>query len=143
MLGVSTIEELLGGEAVVGPLRSDRDLMRLVRRGVPTSAVDHFLAATGLSFNAIDRSVLNRRTFKRRQESHQPLDQDESDRLIRLVGVVAAANEVFGDAGKASSWLSRKNRALDDETPLAMTDTDRGARAVESLLGRIAHGIAA
>ncbi|MDQ1158932.1 putative toxin-antitoxin system antitoxin component (TIGR02293 family) [Sphingomonas sp. SORGH_AS 950] len=143
MTGMTTIRDLLGGEAVVGPLRDDGDLVRLVRRGVPTSAVDHFLAAAGLSFNAIDRSVLNRRTFKRRQDAAQPLDQGESDRLIRLVSVVATANDVFGDADKANGWLARPSRALDGETPLAMADTDRGARAVEALLGRIAHGIAA
>ena len=60
-----------------------------------------------------------------------------------MVGVVAATEETFGGVEKAHVWLGRDNRALDGETPLGMADTDRGARAVEGLLGRIAHGIAA
>ncbi len=143
MGAVERIQALLGGEVNTGPLHSERDVMRLVRRGIPTQAVDHFLGAARLSFNALDPQILNRRTFKRRQDSAQPLDPVESDRMVRMVGVVAAAEEVFGDSDKAHAWLNRANRTLDGETPLSMTDTDQGARAVEALLGRIAHGIAA
>mgnify|MGYP003483963886 CR=1 FL=1 len=137
------IQELLGGEGVIGPLHNERDIVRLVRRGVPTQAVDHFLAAAQLSFNALDPQILNRRTFKRRQQSDQPLDQAESDRLLRIVGIVAAAEETFGNRDKVHIWLNRESHLLDHETPLTMADTDQGARAVEALLGRIAHGIAA
>ena len=143
MAAVARIQELLGGEAMTGPLKSEHDIVQLVRRGVPTQAVDHFLAMAGLSLNALDPQVLNLRTFRRRQKNDQPLEQDESDRLLRIVGIVAAADETFGDVEKAQVWLNRESRALHGETPLAMADTDRGARAVEALLGRIAHGIAA
>lgn len=143
MATVARIQELLGGEIVTGPLNNEGDIVRLIRRGVPTQAVDHFLEAARLPFNALDPKVLNRRTFKRRQQNAQPLDLAESDRLLRLVGMVAIAEETFGDSKKAHIWLNRKSRALDGETPLAMADTDRGARAVEALLGRIAHGAAA
>ena len=59
-----------------------------------------------------------------------------------MIDVVAAAEEAFGDTAKAHAWLNRANRALDGETPLGVAETDQGARAVEALLGRIAHGIA-
>ena len=143
MTAVARIQSLLGGEANTGPLHSERDIVRLIRQGVPTAAVDHFLAASRLSFNALDPQVLNRRTFKRRQENAQPLDPAESDRLIRMVSVVASAEETFGDVEKAHLWLNRENRTLGGETPLGMVDTDHGARAVEALLGRIGHGLAA
>ncbi|RIA46311.1 putative toxin-antitoxin system antitoxin component (TIGR02293 family) [Hephaestia caeni] len=143
MTAVARIQELLGGEAMTGPLHNERDIVGLVRRGVPTQSVDHFLAAAGLTFNAIDPTVLNLRTFKRRQKNAQPLEPDESDRLLRVVAVVAAAEEVFGDTEKAHVWLNRENRVLGGETPLAMADTNHGARVVEALLGRMAHGIAA
>jgi len=143
MAPVAKIQELLGGETVTGPMRTDLDLVRLVRRGVPTRAVDHFLRASNLTFNAIESHVMARRTFKRRQDAAQPLDPGESDRLVRLVRVVATAEETFGDAEKALIWLSRENRALDGLTPLSLADTDLGARSVETLLGRIGHGIAA
>jgi putative toxin-antitoxin system antitoxin component (TIGR02293 family) len=133
----------LGGEDVTGPLRSDLDIVRMVRRGVPTEAVDHFLRASQLSFNSIERHVLARRTFRRRQLAEQPLDPAESDRLLRLVRLVAAADETFGSVDKALAWLGRENRALDGQAPLSLADTDLGARSVETLLGRIGHGLAA
>ena len=143
MTMVAKIQELLGGEAVTGPMRTDLDLVRLVRRGVPTRAVDHFLLASHLAFSAIEGHVIARRTFKRRQDTAQPLDPAESDRLMRLVRLVASAEATFGDTQKALTWLGRENRALDGLTPLSLADTDLGARSVETLLGRIGHGIAA
>jgi len=143
MTVVAKIQALLGGEDVTGPLRTDLDLVRLVRRGVPTQALDHFLTVSHLTFGAIEHHVLARRTFKRRQDAAQPLDPIESDRLMRLVRLVAAADETFGDPQKAMAWLGRENRALDGQTPLSLADTDLGARSVEILLGRIGHGLAA
>ncbi len=143
MTAIAKIQALLGGEALTGPIHSEFDLVRLVKRGVPTGAVDHFLLVSHLTFNAIEWHVMPRRTFKRRQDAAQPLDPGESDRLVRLVRIVAAAEDTFGDAKKAMAWLNRENRALDGLTPLSLADTDLGARSVETLLGRIGHGIAA
>jgi len=42
MTAVAKIQALLGGEEVTGPLTTELDLVRLVRRGVPTQALDHF-----------------------------------------------------------------------------------------------------
>ena len=143
MSAVAKIQDLLGGETVTGPLRSELDLVRLARSGLPTAAVDNFLANTQLNFHLIENQVMPRRTFKRRQAAHQPLDPLESDRMLRLVRLVAQAEETFGDAGKARVWLNRPTRLLEGQTPLDMADTDEGARRVEALLGRIGHGLAA
>ncbi|MDB5432922.1 MAG: toxin-antitoxin system antitoxin component family protein [Caulobacter sp.] len=143
MTAVERIQELLGGESVTGPLKTDYDLMRLVRTGLPTQALDSFLRSSHLTFNAIETHVLPRRTFKRRQEADQRLDMSESDRLVRLARLFVSATETFGDVSKAFAWLNRENRTLDGNTPLSLADTDQGVRSVETALGRIAHGIAA
>ena len=143
MAAVARIQELLGGEAVTGPLRTEQDVLGLVRRGVPTVAVERFLRRAQLGFTVIEAHVLPRRTFKRREAEAKPLGPVESDRLVRLVRIVAAAEETFGEPEKARLWLVRANRALDGDTPLSLADTDGGARRVEALLGQIAHGLAA
>ena len=137
------IEHLLGGAALVGRLRSDMDVIGLVRQGVQTRAVRHFAERHLPDFTVIDRCVLPRRTFRRREDSGQLLDAVESDRLLRLVRLVASAEDVFGSSEKALAWLSRPTRALQEQSPISLSDTDHGARAVETLLGKIAHGIAA
>jgi len=143
MNAVARIQGLLGGEAITGPLASEFDLVRLIRRGLPTAAVDHFLKVSQLNFNLIEEQVMPRRTFKRRQAADQPLDPAESDRMLRLVRMVALAEDTFGDPAKAIIWLSRENRVLEGQAPLTLADTDQGARSVEVLLGRIGHGLAA
>ena len=64
-------------------------------------------------------------------------------RLARILRLIEEAEITFGDAGKAHTWLRRPSALLDNEAPLDRLDTDMGARQVEALLGRIAHGIAA
>jgi putative toxin-antitoxin system antitoxin component (TIGR02293 family) len=61
----------------------------------------------------------------------------------RLARIQALALETFGDEEKARSWMSKSLRQLGRRTPLQMLDTELDAREVETILGRIAHGIAA
>jgi putative toxin-antitoxin system antitoxin component (TIGR02293 family) len=48
---------------------------------------------------------------------------------------------MIGKAEKAVEWLRTPNRALGGELPLDRLDTDRGAREVADILGRIAYGV--
>lgn len=143
MTAVAKIQELLGGETVTGPLDTELDVVRLVRRGLPPAAVEEFLAATELQFPAIEAYVMPRRTFNRRRDANQMLEPAESDRLVRIARMVATAEETIGDRARAMLWLERPNRTLDGQSPLSMADTDLGAQSVERLLGQIAHGLAA
>ena len=90
----------------------------------------------------MDRIVLPRKTLANRRKL-DTLTPEQSDRLLRVARVIAAAEETFGSREKAGTWLRRPTSALTGESPLDLLDTDEGAREVETLLGRIAHGIAA
>jgi putative toxin-antitoxin system antitoxin component (TIGR02293 family) len=80
------------------------------------------------------------RTLARRKKERK-LHPDESDRVLRLARVAALAEETLGTREKAASWLRGSIRALGDVSPLDMLDSDVGAREVERILGRIAHGV--
>ena len=71
------------------------------------------------------------------------LSPEQSDRLLRLLRIIAQARITFGEPGKAARWLRRPTRALDGSTPLDLLDSDIGAQRVARLLGLIDHGIAA
>ena len=143
MTAVARIQELFGGEPVTGRLTNELDMVRLVRSGLPPVALENFLAATRLQYPAIEAYVMPRRTFNRRRDAGQRLEPAESDRLVRVARLVAAAEETLGDREHAMIWLERPNRALDGQAPLSLADTDLGAQGVERLLGQIAHGLAA
>ncbi|MCD6392212.1 MAG: DUF2384 domain-containing protein [Planctomycetes bacterium] len=49
--------------------------------------------------------------------------------------------ESFGEPERAHRWLRKPNRVLDGEAPINLLDTDFGAKQVETVLGRIEHGV--
>jgi putative toxin-antitoxin system antitoxin component (TIGR02293 family) len=118
------------------------DRVRLVRRGLPIGAVQFVLDGGFLTPSELDRIVLPRKTLANRRKSGT-LTPEQSDRLLRVAWVIAAAEETFGGREKAGAWLRRPTAALAGEGPLEWLDTDEGSHEVEILLGRIAHGIAA
>ena len=134
--------EIVGGAAVVGSMAGELDLVSLIRRGLPVGAVQFVLDTGRLTLAELDRIVLPRKTLANRRRLGT-LTPEQSDRLVRVARVLAAAEETFGSREKAGTWLRRPTAALAGEAPLDLLDTDEGARAVETLLGRIGHGIAA
>ena len=143
MSSPTRVLELVGGQRITRvPIKDVHDLIQLVRQGLPTQAVDTLLAQGRLTLAELDRLVLPRKTlYHRRKLGH--LTSQQSDRLLRVVRMLALAEETFGSADKAHAWLRRSTAALASERPLDLLDTEEGTRTVEVLLGRIAHGIAA
>ena len=118
------------------------DLTEAVRVGLPVSLVDDLVSEGVLSAGELDRLAVPRKTLAHRRRLGR-LSPEQSDRLVRLLRVIAHAHTAFGAIDKAGRWLRRPTRALDGSAPLDLLDTDIGARRVETLLSRIEHGIAA
>jgi putative toxin-antitoxin system antitoxin component (TIGR02293 family) len=60
---------------------------------------------------------------------------------VRLARIRAIAGDVFGSCDETDAWLRESNGALGNQPPLTLLDTAEGERLVETVLGRIAHGI--
>ena len=135
------VVEELGGDAVLGrPLRSDADLRTAIREGFPQDVVEEVMRSAGLSLKQLAATLdLSPRSLQRRR-SQGRLARYESDRVYRLARILALAKHYLGSREIAARWLKRPNRALGGSTPLELTDTELGARAVENILGRIAYG---
>jgi putative toxin-antitoxin system antitoxin component (TIGR02293 family) len=118
------------------------ELVRAVRTGLPLEAVDAAVASGRLTVAELDRIAVPRKTMAHRRTMGR-LSPEQSDRFVRVMRVVLEAEATFANPDKAHRWLRRVTSALDDQAPLDLLDTDVGARRVETLLGRIAHGIAA
>ncbi|MBE7211174.1 MAG: DUF2384 domain-containing protein [Gluconacetobacter diazotrophicus] len=133
----------VGGAAILGSaVDAGLGLAQLVRRGLPADAVRFMLESGRLSPVELDRIVLPRRTLAHRRRLGT-LTPEQSDRLVRVARVLAMAEDTFGNQAEAAIWLRRRNTALSGEQPIDLLDTDGGTREVETLLGRIAYGIAA
>ena len=131
-----------GGESAKRlDLSSDLQLAAAVTKGLPTKAVDAAVKSGIVEQEVIYRFVVPKRTLQRRRDAERRLSTDESDKLTRLVRVVARAEIALGDPKKAQIWMREPNRALQGRPPIDLLNTDVGARAVEKVLGRVEHGI--
>ena len=140
--GLTDLLATLGGRRVLsGRVHDSEDLLVRVRAGLPYAALESLQAGYGFDGDLL-REVLDvpARTLARRKSSRR-FSPEESDRLFRMARIVTLATETLGGKDPAREWLQAPNRALGGDVPLRRLDTDLGARQVESLLGRIAHGV--
>ena len=121
---------------------SDLGVVEAVRAGLPLQMVDELLESGRLNAAELDRLAFPRRTLAHRRTLGR-LSPEQSDRLLRILRIVIAAEDGFADPLKAARWLRRSTCALDGQAPLDLLDTDIGARRVETLIGQIGQGIAA
>jgi putative toxin-antitoxin system antitoxin component (TIGR02293 family) len=117
------------------------ELRAAVRRGLPFSTLEALEKAVALPQKQLTAVLgIPDRTLARRKAAKH-LTAAESDRLYRVARTVTHTVSVLGSLEKARAWITRPNRALGDESPLALLDTEIGAREVEDVLLRIEHGI--
>ncbi len=134
----------LGGTRLLGvDVRSEADFAKVIDLGLPLASLAELAQQEGLGSDEIDELIIPRRTLSHRKSKSQPLNRTESERAIRVASVTALTEETFANPDKARAWLRRPTTALDGQRPLDLLKSEPGARAVEQLLYRIAHGIAA
>jgi putative toxin-antitoxin system antitoxin component (TIGR02293 family) len=126
----------------VTPLRSDKDLARLVHDRLPLTSVES-LSHHGMSDEEIYSFIIPRRTLVHRKTRRESLTHDESDRAVRIARITSLAEEVFGDDAKASRWLRKIKSRFEGRSPLEMLRTEAGARLVEEMLLQLDYGFAA
>lgn len=133
---------LIKAHAQGRPLRPGEAAAR-VKAGLPVAEFDALRELLGLSVERLaDKIGISIATLSRRRRSRQPLDAGRGDRLLRFARLFRLAAELHGgDEAAARDWLRKPARALDGETPLDHADTEAGAREVESLIGRLEHGV--
>lgn len=142
MLDTERIVETLGGtHTLKRTIGSWEDLHKLILGGFPISTYTHLLAAFSLTAHeATNIFHIPTRTLARRKKAGR-LGPDESDRVFRFARIATRASDVLGSAEKARLWFHRPNRALGNILPLNLLATDAGIEQIETVLGRLEHGV--
>ncbi len=133
---------VLGGAPVLHCLpHSALEWVALVRQGISVYAVDAVVSVMGIGQSELAKAlnIPGRRLVRRKQQGL--LSSDDSAKLVRLAHVIERAAEVFEDHQKAMKWLTSPNAALIATDPLSLVDTEFGAAAILSALGRIESGV--
>lgn len=113
-----------------------------VRKGLPLKELDSL--AGRLKIDRADLAAIlgtSLRTLQRKAEGEELLGPAASDRLARIARLLDLAVHVFGALDKAAIWLTSKSRALENEVPLSLLDTDVGAERVQQELRQIEFGM--
>jgi putative toxin-antitoxin system antitoxin component (TIGR02293 family) len=106
-------------------------------------AVLQVFSDVGFTTNETLKLVFGSIKANLKDDASHLLTKTQSDRAFRIANVTLLANRVFGDISKAFLWLRRENKLLGGKTPISSIETEAGSRAVEDILIRIDHGIAA
>lgn len=117
-------------------------LIRLLKEeGLPIESFDRLQGVLDVSTADLAGAVqIAERTLRRRRAAGR-LKPDESERLLRLARLFERAVEVLGSPERARTWMKEPLPVLGGHSPLDYADTEPGARKVERVLGRIAHGV--
>lgn len=128
---------LLGLETFDAPT-----LLKTVARGFLYRTFVRFQRNIGLPFERVTELIdIPRRTLTRRKREGRFLP-GESDRLLRASRLFGKTLELFeGDREAATEWLTTDQPALGGALPIDLARTDVGAREVETLIGRLEHGV--
>ena len=133
----------LGGRAVVGrEPTTPGEWARRIEEGMPFAsavALRNSLELTNAELAAV--LGISLRTLARLDPAKSRLDLVSGDRLVRAARLFAIATDVLEDAESAARWLKSPQRGLGGAVPLRRAATDVGAREVETVLGRMEHGI--
>lgn len=143
-MGQTSVAELMGGASVLGKVvHSPLDLADLIEAGLPRETADQVRERLQLSERELAACLgVSTKTLQRLAKHPKGLlSQPQGDRLYRLARIVALAEQVFEDTGRAGSWLREAQRGLGHRIPLEVLRTEVGAREVENLLGRIEYGV--
>ncbi len=124
------------------PLHDNLRMAELVAAGLPAGSIRQIGEALGIRPSNVGPLVnITKKTLERRLKQGGRLKPGESERVARLMRVVARAGSVLEDEAKARAWLERPLRELGGKSPLELSATELGAREVEQVLGRLEHGI--
>lgn len=134
------IVDVLGGHDAGHPPSSE-DLKQQIRHGLPISVLEAVTARFSLNPEEVASALDLSPPAPGQPRPGRRLRPADSDRLFRLIRIIAETADVLGSEEKASRWLQAPNRALGGQTPLSLLDTDPGAQQVEEVLGRIEHGV--
>lgn len=117
-------------------------LLKVITSGLRWSAVESFLQESGFTQLQLAQYLgIPVRTLARRKEVGG-LDENESERLLRLSEIYDAVLDLFsGDKADAREWLLSPVRGLNNSRPIDYARTDFGAREVRNLIGRLEHGV--
>lgn len=117
---------------------TEMQIHRLIMSGFPAQRLVE-LCELGEIAPRAQEWIVPLRTLRRRAGAGQQLTVEESDKLFRVMHIVALAQTIIGEHEKARRWLEKPQAQFNERTPLAMLTTTPGLWTVEESLLHVAE----
>lgn len=118
------------------------ELADMVSEGLEFAAWEAFLENTHLSQDLLLWLTHIKKSTLYRRKERGLFDLLESEQLIRVARVFGKILNLYdGNLAAVLRWVEKPHRFLGKRTPLQLMQTEIGANEVESLIGRMAHGV--
>lgn len=135
-MGYHALAEVLG---ITEP-EDDMEIVAITRQGLPSEVAEMLATRLGMSIKELSAYLhVSPRTLMRHRG--EILNSSISDRIFTVARVYARCKDVFQSDEHCVVWLKSEIQALGDERPIDLLDTNAGADAVMTILGRIEHGV--
>jgi putative toxin-antitoxin system antitoxin component (TIGR02293 family) len=121
-------------------LGTETEVLRIVEGKLAPTVIER-LISLGLQRSEVDAAIIPLRTLQHRRSRSERLTVEESDRVLRMIRVLAMTESVYGSRERALAWLRNPHARLDGRAPLSLLNTDTGSRIVEELLVQIDEGM--
>ena len=125
----------------LGLIPTPSELIAAVKAGLDVRVFVDLARCLGVSEARLAEVAGIAPTTLTRRKRAGALTPDEGEHVLRLAALLDRAVQVFEDEADAADWLRTPNLALGGDSPLALADTELGAREVDDLLGRLEHGV--
>ena len=121
---------------------STDELIQLIELGFPFTMLKSLSSRTGIAILDLAATLrISERTLARRKAAGR-LAPEESERLLRIATMFEKTVQLFeGETAAAISWFKSPKKALSNYSPLQYGRFEVGAREVETLIGRLEHGV--
>jgi len=131
----------MSGKKDFAAVRSDSDLISLIRMGIPRQAMDNLMTVADLSLNEMAVIVHTSDRTLRRYTANQKLSQEQSERMIEMARLYTRGEEVFGSLQEFREWMDTSLHAFGNKRPKEFLDTSLGIAMIMDEIGRVQHGI--
>lgn len=115
--------------------------IEVVRNGISPNVIENCLLAKAFVIkDVLERLHIPKSTYLAKKKTQSPLDSAATEKLMRVVSIVALADDIVGKT-ETKNWLYKEVPSLHNQKPIDLLDTETGHRLVEQALLQIKYGI--
>jgi putative toxin-antitoxin system antitoxin component (TIGR02293 family) len=140
---VRTLEFLGGRGSVLSGtvIKEEKDLITLIKKGIPRKSLDLLMIETGLSAAEMAAVMHTSDRTLRRYKPSTILNPEQSERLIEIARLYSRGEEVFGNKENFKQWMDSDLLSFNQHKPKEFLDTSMGIEMIMDALGRIEQGV--